>query len=217
MATDPRTAFEQTVLDMIEHSAVGAVPVTPAYQDALRHLVSLHQVYRSADYPDGYVTVRSLATLPAFQAQNLAEFAAGRLDASALEPDAAIFDRYVASLPARLRSAAEAFRGHVVERVVHHRRHGGVRAHDPVHTLFLVPGAGRNPGLPGNYLFGSLREAGSAEPTGAGWEVHLHDRDDGAAVCEVPTVAAAMDKLQDVVASAPFHFDEIGDLGFRLL
>ena len=92
-------------------------------------------------------------------------------------------------------------------------KHGAVAVHDPLHTLFFVPGAGPNPGLPGNYLHGSLLQLG-ADPA-AGWAVHLHDRDDGAAMCDLPTLRDALAKLQEVIASAPFHLNELGALGFR--
>jgi hypothetical protein len=38
-------------------------------------------------------------------------------------------------------------------------------AHDPIHTLFLVPGAGPNPGIPGNYLHGSAAGTNLVETT----------------------------------------------------
>ena len=40
--------------------------------------------------------------------------------------------------------------------------------------------------------------------------------DDGAAMCDVPTVRDALEKLEEVVASAPFHLSELVALGFRL-
>src|SRR5689334_2204414 len=70
MSIDPHHAFDQTVLDQIEHSAVGAVPMTPSYQDALKRLYASHQVYASADHRDGHVTARSLVGLPSFYAEN---------------------------------------------------------------------------------------------------------------------------------------------------
>ena len=151
MASNPHAQFDQTLLDMIEHSPSGAVPHTPTHQDALGRLRASHQVYPSADHKAGYVTVRSLAALPLFYAQNLEAFADGKIEAEALEPDASIFSRYVQSLPAALRPKAEEFRALIVARRIHHRaRHGAEPAREPAHTLFLVPGTGPQPGLPGN-------------------------------------------------------------------
>ncbi len=213
MSHDPHAEFDHSVLDLIERSPVGAVPSTPAYQDALGRLRGSHQIYADADHPDGFVTVRSLAGRPCFHAENLDALIAGGIEADALEPNARIFDRYVASLPDVLRAKAEAFRLRVAGRPVHHRKHGGVVARDPVHTLVLVPGAGAHPGIPGNYLYGSLLQLG-ADPAG-GWGVHLHDSDDDVAQCDLPTLAEALAKLQDVIASAPFHLNELGALDFR--
>ena len=89
-----------------------------------------------------------------------------------------------------------------------------VAVHDPLHTLFLVPGAGPHPGLPGNYLHGAVFHVGN-EATGA-WVVHVHDSDDGASVFKVPGLAEALAKLQEVFASAPFHLNELEALGFQL-
>ena len=66
MPSDPHAAFDHNVLEMIEHRTMGAVPRTPAYQDALGRLRATHQIYVNADHADGFVTVRSLATRPAF-------------------------------------------------------------------------------------------------------------------------------------------------------
>lgn len=214
MPHDPHTAFDHHVLEMIEQSPVGAVPRTPAFQDALTRLRTSHQVYSHADHPDGFVTVRSLSSRPAFHANNLEALIVGAIDAAALESNASIFDRYVAALPAGLRNRAESHRLVVAGRPAHHRKHGGVIAQDPVHTLFLVPGAGANCGIPGNYLHGSVLQL-TADPMAGGWAVHLHDRDDGAAMCDLPTLPDALVKLQEVLASAPFHLDELGALGFR--
>lgn len=211
---DPYAEFDHNVLEMIEHSPIGAVPRTPAYQDALGRLRASHQVYVDADHVDGFVTVRSLAVRPCFQAANLGELTAGAIDTDALESNASIFNRYVASLPEALRAKAETTRLVVAGRPAHHRKHGGIIAHDPVHTLFLVPGAGINPGIPGNYLHGSVLQLG-ADPDTGGWSIHLHDRDDGAAMCDVPTLRDALAKLEEVIASAPFHLSELGALGFR--
>ncbi|MDO8544802.1 MAG: hypothetical protein Q7S40_30530 [Opitutaceae bacterium] len=215
MPHDPHAGFDQDVLGLIEHSPVGAVPGTPAYQDALKRLQASHQVYPDADHKDGYVTARTLATRPCFHASNLDALIAGTIDANDLEPNAKIFDRYVAALPVLLRPKAEALRAIVAGRAVHHRVHGGVIAHDPVHTVFLVPGAGPNPGIPGNYLHGSVLQGASGSEATA-WAVHLHDRDDGAAIFETATMAGAMAKLQEVIASVPFHLSELEALGFRL-
>jgi hypothetical protein len=221
MSHDPNAQFDQTVLELIEHSAMGAVPVTPTYQDALARLYAAHQVYADADHRDGHVTARSLARLPSFHAANLETVAAGRLDAGSLEPNAAIFDRYVNSLHPGLRGRAEGFRVKVLGRPVLHRaKHLGTEklpvAHDLVHTLFLVPGAGPHPGLPGNYLHGSAVQV-SADAGPGSWAVHVHDRDDGAAVFSAPAMDAALAKLQEVLESAPFAMGELEALGFRLV
>ncbi|MFA6961939.1 MAG: hypothetical protein WC205_14380 [Opitutaceae bacterium] len=211
MPHNPHAQFDQTVLDMIEHSPVGAVPHTPSYQDGLKRLLLAHQVYVSADYKNGHVTVRSLASLPSFYASNLEKFMAGAVDTAELESDASIFDRYVQSLPEALRVNAEARREQVVGRRQHHRaKHGAEIVNEPLHTLFLVPGAGPHPGLPGNYLFGSVFET----PTG-GWAVHVHDADDGASMCDTSTQSEALEKLQELLASSPFQLSELETLGFR--
>ncbi|MBS0663380.1 MAG: hypothetical protein JSR48_08945, partial [Verrucomicrobia bacterium] len=114
MSHDPHAQFDQTVLDLIEHSPVGAVPHTPAYQDALKRLYASHQVYASADHRDGHVTVRSLASAPLFHAANLDDLAGGRIGPAELEANAAIFDRYVRSLPAARQARAEGFRVAVI-------------------------------------------------------------------------------------------------------
>lgn len=214
MPHDPHAEFDHNVLDLIEHSPVGAVPRTPAYQDALGRLRATHQVYVDADHAEGFVTVRSLATRPCFHASNLEAWGNGTVEAAALEANAGIFARYVAALPVALRAKAEGYQLMVAGRRAQHRKHGGVIAQDPVHSLFLVPGAGPNPGLPGNYLHGWLQQLGPDPATGP-WSVQLHDRDDGAATCDLPTLPAALEKLQEVFASAPFHLDELGALGFR--
>lgn len=214
MPHNPHAKFDQSVLEMIEHSPVGAVPRTPTHQDALERLQASHQIYPDADHSNGFVTVRSLSTRPCIQANNIEAWGAGAVDATALEANAKIFDRYVAGLPVELRAKAEARRLMVAGRPAHHRKHGGEVAHDRVHTLFLVPGAGPHPGIPGNYLHGSLLQLG-ADPVKDGWAVHLHDCDDGAAMCDLPSLADALAKLQEVIASAPFHLNELGALGFR--
>lgn len=215
MSQDPAAQMEQTVLEMIEHGPTGAVPHTPTYQDALARLRASHQVYPSADHKNGYVTVRSLAALPAFHAQNFAAFASGEATAEELETDAGIFARYVGSLPEALRPRAEAARTVVVARKTQHRaRHGAAVAQDPAHTLFLVPGTGPHPGLPGNYLYGSLYQAGAAVE--GAWGIYLHDAEDGVARCELPDRAAALEKFQEVLASAPFQLAELDALGFHI-
>jgi hypothetical protein len=216
MSVNPHASFDESVLEMIERSPVGAVPNTPSHRDALKRLYASHQIHADADHKDGHVTARSLASRPSFHAANLDAFIAGTIDAAALEPNAKIFDRYVASLPADRRVRAEARRLDVAGRPAHHRKHGGVVAHDPVHTLFLVPGAGPNVGLPGNYLYGSVLQL-SIDPAVPGWSVHIHDSEDGAAQCDVPSMAAALEKFQEVLASAPFALVELDALGFRML
>jgi len=214
MPHDANAAFDETLLDWIEHSATGAVPGTPSHQDALRRLRAAHKVYVDADHKDGFVTARSLAIRPCFHAGNLDELIAGGISPDALEPNAAIFDRYVKSLPAALQPRAEALRLRVVGRPILHRSKVLV-VHDPVHSLFLVPGCGTHPGIPGNYLHGMLIETG--ETGAAAWALHLHDSDDGAAIIEEPTLAAVLGHLQEVLAAAPFALDELDALGFRLL
>jgi hypothetical protein len=202
---------------MIEHSPTGAVPFTPTYQAALARLYASHQIYASADHKSGHVTARSLAKLPLFHANNLAALSAGAIDVTGLESNASIFERYLQSLPAAVRAKAESYRLKVVGRPVHHRKHHGAIApgiHDPVHSLFLVPGAGPHPGLPGNYLYGSVFELVHPGAVST-WAVQLHDADDGASLVEVATLAEALEKLQEVLASAPFHLSELAALGFK--
>jgi hypothetical protein len=215
MAQDPNAQFDQTVMELIEHSPIGAVPRTPAYQDALTRLYAAHQVYASADHKDCHVTARSLAGRPCFHANNLDALVAGQIEANTLEPNAGIFDHYVQSLSAESRVKAEKLRLTVAGRPVLHRaRHDGTIIHDPLHTLFFVPGAGVHPGLPGNYLYGFVLEQG-ATSTGDAWAVHLHDSDDGAVLIDVSTLPEALAKLQEVLECAPFHLSELEALGFR--
>jgi hypothetical protein len=215
MSHDPNAEFDHTVLDRIELSPVGALPVTPAYQDALKRLYAARQVYPSANHKGGHVTARSLAGRPSFHASNLAAFLAGEISETALEPNAGIYDRYVASLPATLRPRAEAFRLPVIGKPVLHRaRHGHAVVHDPLHTLFLVPGGGPHPGLPGDYLHGAVFHVGD-EATGR-WVVHVHDSEDGACVFGTPKLTDALAKLQELVDSAPFHLTELEALGFSV-
>lgn len=214
MPLDPQAQFDQTVLDLIDHSPVGAVPHTPAYQDALKRLYASHQVYLNADHKGGHVTARSLATAPVYHAENLGALAAGHLAPVALEPNARIFDRYVAALPADRRAAAESHRVNVAGRVAHHRaKHGIVTAHDPIHTLFLVPGGGPHPGLPGNYLHGSAFQLHATDDSP--WVVQLHDAEDGVVTFSAATMNEALAKVEEVLASAPFNMNELGELGFR--
>lgn len=207
--------MDQRVLEMIEQSPVGAVPSTPAFQDALNRLRAAHQVYADADHKGGFVTAHSLAGKPVFQPDNIPDLRAGKIDVYALEANAGIFDRYVRSLPEKLRASVEPFRAKVVGRLVHHRHKAGAAViHDPVHALFLVPGAGPHPGLPGNYLYGYLLQLG-ADPDACPWAVHLHDNDDGAMLFDSPTLAGALDALEEVVTSAPFLLSELTAFGFR--
>jgi len=215
MSTDPNAEFDHAVLDKIDASPIGAVPTTPAYQDALRRLYAAQQVYASADHKGGHVTARSLIQLPFFHAHNLDEFIAGSIDDTALETNASIYDRYVHSLPLDLRAKAESLRLMVIGKAVHHRaKHGQAVPHDPLHTLFLVPGAGPHPGLPGNYLHGAVFHVGD-EVTGS-WVINVHDSDDGASLFQTPKLPGALEKLQEVLASAPFHLNELEALGFKL-
>lgn len=210
---DPNAEFDHAVLDKIETSPVGALPLTPAYQDALRRLYAHGQVYASADHKGGHVTARSLAGLPSFHAHNLDAFMAGTIKDDALEPNKSVYDRYVASLPAAHRARAENFRLMVIGKPIQHRaKHGVAAIHDPLHALFLVPGAGPHPGLPGNYLHGAVFHVGD-EATGS-WVIHVHDSEDGASLFKAATLPETLAKLQEVLASAPFHLSELDALGF---
>jgi hypothetical protein len=213
--SDPNAEFDHAVLDKIEASPTGAVPGTPAYQDSLRRLYAARQVYASADHPGGHVTARSLTALPTFHANNLSDFIAGKITDEALEPNKSIYDRYVASLPAALRARAEGHRLTVIGKPILHRsKHGVAAVHDPLHMLFLVPGAGPHPGLPGNYLHGAVFHVGD-EATGS-WLIEVHDREDGASSCKLRTLPEALVKLEEVLASAPFELHELEGLGFRM-
>ena len=216
MATDPHSEFDHSVLDKIDLSPVGAAPSTPSYQDALRRLYEARQVYADADHKDGHVTARALIELPIFYPDNLDDFISGKIEEEAIEPNAAIYDRYIASLPESLRERAEECRIMVIGKPTHHRlKHGEEEVHDPMHMLFLVPGAGPHPGIPGNYLHGALFHLGANEATGT-WVINVHDADDGAAEIRTPKKADALAMLQDVLASAPFHLDELDALGFEM-
>lgn len=218
MPQDPNAQFDSTVLDKIELSPVGAVPHTPAYQDALKRLYSSHQVYADADHKDGHVTARSLGGRALFHASNLDAYGAGQIEDTALETNASIFERYVQSLNPAQRAKAEAYRVSVPGKPIHHRKHHGPGAppaiHDPVHTLFLVPGGGPHPGLPGNYLYGFLHEVAGKDGAAA-WSIILHDCLDGVELYDAPALDDAFGKLQEVLASAPFHLGELNELGFR--
>jgi len=210
MLQNPHAEFDLTVLEMIEHSPTGAVPHTPTYQDALKRLHATQQVYAHADFKDGHVTARSLGKSLMFHAANLDDLIEGRITADELEANARIYDRYVQSLSVTVVARAEALRLVVAGRPAHHRvKHDGAVIHDPMHMLFLVPGAGAHPGLPGNYLYGFVHEMSATA-----WSVHLHDSDDGASTFTALDLPAALAKLQEVLASAPFHLDELEALGF---
>lgn len=207
--------FDQTVLEMIEHNPSGAVPRTPAYDDALKRLAATHQVYPNADHRDGWVTARALSRLLSFHPANWEAFAAGTIPSELIEPNAHVFNRYVASLPAPAQVRAETFRVKVAGKPVLHRSRTGTAFHDPIHALFLVPGGGPNRGLPGNYLFGALIQLGP-DPRENGWAVDVHDSDDGVVLFDAPNLAAVTEKLQELLASAPFHLEELVGLGFRI-
>lgn len=217
MSHDPHAQLDQTVLEKIEQSPVGAVPHTPTYQDSLRRLYATHQVYASADFKDGHVTARSLARSPAFYANNLESLVAGKIDVSALETNNSVFSRYVQSLPETLRAKAETLRDKVVARAIPHRKHHGPgeapAIHDPANVLFLVPGSGRHPGLPGNYLQGALIEELHPDAPST-WRLELHDREDDSTVLAATALPEALTALQDVIASAPFELGELDALGF---
>jgi hypothetical protein len=216
MSQDPNYDFDHSVLDKIELSPIGAVAITPSYQDALRRLYEARQVYADADHKDGHVTARSLSTLPIFFADNLDQFIAGAISEEELETNASIYDRYIASLDATLQPRAEESRIMVIGKPAHHRaKHGAEIVHDPMHMLFLVPGAGPHPGIAGNYLHGSVFHIGNDEATGS-WVVNVHDADDGAAEFRTTKLADALAMLEDVLASSPFHLDELEGLGFEM-
>ena len=84
----------------------------------------------------------------------------------------------------------------------------------PLHTLFLVPGGGPHPGLPGNYLHGAVFHVGN-EATGS-WVVLVHDCEDGASRYSNPKLPEALSKLEEILASAPFHLRELDALGFHM-
>ena len=67
--------------------------------------------------------------------------------------------------------------------------------------------------MPGNYLHGAVFHVGADDASGS-WAVHVHDSDDGAALFNAPTLAEALGKMQELIASAPFHLSELAALGF---
>ena len=220
MPQDPNAQFDQSLLDLIEHSPTGSVPRTTHHQDALQRLYATHQVYADADHVDGHVTARSLARLPHFSANNLDALIAGQIQPEALESNGKIFDRYVQSLPASRRAAGENLRLMVAGRPPMHRAKvvgdAKVVAHDPLHTLFLVPGVGPKKGIPGNYLYGYVFQLPAHGAAASGWTIHLHDSDHDAAVFDAPDLSSALAKLQEVMESAPFNLTELDVLGFKL-
>ena len=215
MPNAPITPFDLTLIDLIEHSPTGSVPRTPTYGESLTRLMAALQVFHSSDYKDGFVTARSLASQPLFVAAGLLELEAHPGDFSKLESNVAVFDRYVSSLPAGQRARAEGFRLATAGRPIHHRvKAGGELMHDPLHSIFLVPGAGPQPGLPGNYLRGSLDEVSTA-PGELRYRIRVLDSDTDSAVCELPTLAEALARLRDLTESAPFHLSELEAFGFE--
>lgn len=211
----PLTPFDLTLLDLIEHSPIGAAPHTPTHDESLKRLLGALQVFHSSDFKDGFITARSLARQPLFIAAGLQELAAHPEDPSQVESNGSVFDRYVASLPLAHRARAETFRLGTAGRPIHHRaKTGGPVARDPLHSIFLVPGVGPQPGLPGNYLRGSLAEVQDADHQ-TRYRIQVLDADTDAAVCELPTLGEALDRLRDVTESAPFHLSELEALGFE--
>lgn len=203
---------------MIEHSPGGSVPHTPIYDEAIARLHATRQAYASADYKDGHVTARSLACLPLFFAANLTQFAASKDASVTLESNSSIFDRYLASLSAQQRSQAERFRIPVAGHPIHHRHKAdadGSATRDPLNTIFLIPGAGPKPGLPGNYLHGSLSERQDVSQ-GKSWCIQVLDSDNDTAFFQSASFSEAVAKLQELLGSAPFHLAELEALGFAL-
>ena len=215
MPQNPHEQFDKAVLDRIEQSAIGALPNTPAYQDALGRLYASHQVYASADHKDCHVTARSLAGAPVFHAVNMLDLIEGRIAPEALEPNASIFQRYVDSLGTDRRARAESFKERVAGRPALHRHKHAAEVHDLIHTLFMVPGTGPHPGLPGNYLHGSVVQLAEAPGPGS-WAVHIHDNDDGDALVRADSMKDALDRFQEVLGCAPFNMNELEALGFEL-
>lgn len=217
MSNTPFADFDAGVLDMIERSATGVLPHTPTYTDALNRLLHSQQVYPHADLRDGYVTARSLATKPLFHAHNLQELCAGKITPEQLEPNHEIFGRYLQSLNPGQRAKAESYRATLGTRPVHHRPKVMAQNHrDPLHTLILIPGCGPQPGLPGNYLHGSLSEHHD-EKHPLPWCLQVGDSGNDVAVMDFAEFSAALTQLQDLLSSAPFYLTELEALGFRML
>ena len=213
MPQHPQVDFDQTVLDLIDNSPVGALPHTPTYDEALARLIATHQVYVNADHKGCHVTARSLSRQPSFIAANLGDVVSGRIDAALLEPNISIYDRYLLWLEPQLLPRANALRNTVAGKAIHHRQRAGVaQSRDPIHTLFLVPGAGPQIGLPGNYLHGSIVEA----PDGSSFSIEVHDSDTDCASCPATSLQDAYDKIQELLGSAPFHLSELDAIGFKL-
>lgn len=217
MPHNPHEEIDHAVLDMIDRSAVGAVPRTPTYDEAISRLLASRQIYHSSDHRNGYVTARSLATLPVFLPSGLEALSTAGPEASAsVEASSGVYDRYASSLPAAAKARALELRATIVGKAVHHRPKAGGAAHarDPLHALFLVPGAGPQPGLPGNYLRGTLDELPAA--SGATWRIQIMDTDTDASVWSTSDLGEAVARVAEVAACAPFHLDELAALGFEL-
>lgn len=216
MPHSPHDEFDHAVLDMIERSSSGSVPRTPTYDEAIKRLLGSRQIYHSSDHRDGYVTARSLSSLACYVPAGLEGLVAAGGDASGVEQPNAVYDRYVAALPAPQRQKAESLRLSIAGKAVHHRpKTGGTLVRDPLHLLFLVPGAGPQPGLPGNYLRGMLDEV----PSVAGatlWRIRVMDTDTDASEWTTADLGEAVARVGEVVACAPFHLDELAALGFEL-
>lgn len=217
MPHNPHEEIDHALLDMIERSPVGAVPRTPTFDEAIARLLASRQIYHSSDHRNGYVTARSMAALPVFLPAGLEALATAGPEASAsVESASGVFDRYASSLATNTKARALELRPAVVGKAVHHRPKSGGAAHarDPLHALFLVPGAGPQPGLPGNYLKGTLDELPA--PNGAAWRIQIMDTDTDASVWTTADLGEAVARVAEVAACAPFHLDELAALGFEL-
>lgn len=217
MPQNPNAQVDSVTLDLIEHNATGSVPATPSFQDSILRLISSHQIYANADFKGGYVTARSLAGKVCFIAKNLKDVAEHKITPDLLESNNSIFDRYLISLNERQKNTAEPKRALVAGKVAHHRAKWvgdkKIVDHDPIHSLFLVPGCGKHVGLPGNYLYGMLFQV--TDQQDSPWNLHLHDTDDGLATCTFANLKLALDKLDELVASAPFTLSELTALDFK--
>lgn len=212
----PLSDFDHNVLDLIEHSPTGSVPRTPTYDESLVRLYAAQQVYHNSDHKNCHVTARSLARQPVFVAGGLMELASTPDDYSKLESNGAVFERYLSSLTPEQKDKAESLRVRVAGKPIHHRlKAGGTMVRDPLHSLFLIPGAGPQPGFPGNYLRGSVDEIEDQAHLTV-WRVQIMDSDNDASVCILPTLADALEKLQELFDSVPFHLTELEALGFEL-